>query len=249
MRCVDAPIATAKRDGPALALGLACLLAAPADARTITFYSMGIGKSSCQKYMDASKDLEADHFRTLLKEGRTFMSENDIYDEYIRGVVSGINYASAESGRHPVIRPTSVEVITWMRSWCGSHPDTTVINAVLSYLLEKHTGSPIGVPSPPTPAVAASAAAPQAAVPQAVPASAATPPAATQFVFVIFQKDIAAADRASFLKDYHVAIDDGPNPDGYYRLRLAEPLAPDQLNAMLDSMRGQAKIVSMAVQN
>lgn len=165
------------------------------------------------------------------------MSENEAYDEFIRGVVSGINFASAESGRHPVVRPSPVELIAWVRTWCSSHPDMTMINTVLSYLQEQYTGSPIGVPSPaaPIPAIAAGQAAMQKAAPQ--------------FVFVIFQKDVVAADMASFLKSFRVAIDDGPNPDGYYKLRLAEPLPPDQLNAILDAMRGQGKIVGTAVAN
>lgn len=65
------------------------------------------------------------------------------------------------------------------------------------------------------------------------------------YISVVFQPTATAADITAFLKSYNVTMDDGPNNDGVYWVRVPEGSVPsDQYGQMIDSMRGQTNIVS-----
>ena len=91
---------------------------------------------------------------------------------------------------------------------------------------------------------AAALSAPTAANP--APAGDTSPPdtSSPMYVFVIFQASASDADKDGFLKTYSVSIEDGPNPDGYYRLKLANALTPDNFGQMVASMKTQTTVVS-----
>jgi len=84
------------------------------------------------------------------------------------------------------------------------------------------------------------------ATPAPGPASDTSPPDASSpmYVFVIFQANVSDADKDAFMKTYNVSIEDGPNQDGYYKLKLANALPPDNFAQMMASMRSQTTVVS-----
>jgi hypothetical protein len=65
-----------------------------------------------------------------------------------------------------------------------------------------------------------------------------------QFIFVLFQPNASATNTAIFLKSYDLKVADGPNADGFFKLRLSTSLTPDQFSQMIDSMKAQTSVVS-----
>jgi hypothetical protein len=93
---------------------------------------------------------------------------------------------------------------------------------------------------------AAAVAAPQPAPNPPAPAQPATAPTSA-FVFVAFRQDISAADMAAFLLAYKVSMVEGPNADGFYTLRLSDPLPSEQVRPVVDSMKSQTRLVNNVV--
>lgn len=61
---------------------------------------------------------------------------------------------------------------------------------------------------------------------------------------IVFQPTATAATITDFLKNYNVAMGDGPNPDGVYQIKLPSGMPQDQIGQLIDSMRQQTTVVS-----
>jgi hypothetical protein len=89
---------------------------------------------------------------------------------------------------------------------------------------------------------------PQPAINTPVPAQIAKTPTSA-FVFVAFQSNISAADLVAFLQAYKVSIVEGPSAEGYYTVRLPDPLPSDQFQQVVESMKSQTQLVTNVVAN
>jgi hypothetical protein len=197
-------------------------------ADTIHYFTAGYGRLTCSSYLAASQGLQPNE-KSELKRERLFVSENAEYDHWILGFLSATNYRSALDGyAHPDIEATNAEILGWVRNWCQSNPDQTVMAGVVEFIDKRWS---LG-----------------ATPPQSQPQSSTAAPAPTpSFVFVEFQPNLASDDITALLRAYQVSIVEGPNASGFYKLQLSSPLPPDQLHQFLESMRTQTNVVKAAV--
>jgi hypothetical protein len=63
-------------------------------------------------------------------------------------------------------------------------------------------------------------------------------------ITVAFLPTVTVADVTTFLQSYHVTLEDGPDADGVYKIRLSDqPLPETRINEVITSMRAQTTIV------
>jgi hypothetical protein len=111
-----------------------------AVADQISFFSTGAGKQTCADYLRASEGLEPNALQYRQSGGRTFVSDNTTYDQWIFGFLSATNFASASNGNaKPDIQARNVEIVGWVRNWCANHPDAPMFEGVHSFINDQWT--------------------------------------------------------------------------------------------------------------
>ena len=86
----------------------------------------GYGNDPCAKLLLAVNSTEPTHVLTWQVD--TYYPESVLYMEWIKGYITGVN-AMAKSGSARITTDDD-KIETWVRSYCSTHPDTALKDAV-----------------------------------------------------------------------------------------------------------------------
>jgi hypothetical protein len=109
-----------------------------AHAQTGTVTVMGMGTSSCGRFIAAIGKHAPGEYQSLKRADGELVSENAEYQQWLLGFVSGINVARASDEQQQRImdRIDMAGIDLWLRNWCNKNPTKEVIDGAVALLAE-----------------------------------------------------------------------------------------------------------------
>jgi hypothetical protein len=98
----------------------------------------GFGNYSCAKFLNASVGTPFGEMGEHPWNGKTFVTENAAYQEWLEGYISGFNmfFAFGEPGQ-PDIRVDIAGIDAWVRNYCQTHPADSLTTAAWSFIASR----------------------------------------------------------------------------------------------------------------
>jgi hypothetical protein len=103
-------------------------------------FAYGLGPdTSCGLFIAANEGRKLNSHVTLHSDGVKYVSENESMYQWVRGLLTGVNWARDQQHQ---IQTDNPAIDLWLRNWCTKHPTSTLYAAVGAFV-DETPGTPL----------------------------------------------------------------------------------------------------------
>jgi hypothetical protein len=113
-------------------LAVTLLFATGVRAEEMTFYVLGVGADSCERFIAAAEEQPPGTYKAIGNPDGPYVNAISKYQQWMMGYVSAVNAARGDEGMQ--IKLDLTEMDSWMRNWCSRNQRRTVFHALQAFV-------------------------------------------------------------------------------------------------------------------